>query len=196
VSGSDRGDDLTLAQASALQVFGWVGYLGVPLWAARRWGGAREVLGWAWRPIDVPLGLVCGVATQAAIWLVIYWPLELLVDDLDAGAEAREVVDRGEGFGILLVVLLAVVGAPVVEELFFRGLAQRTLLARMATPAAVAATSALFAATHFQPLQFAGLLVFGVVAGVLAARTDRVAPAIAAHVGFNATAVAALLLTG
>jgi membrane protease YdiL (CAAX protease family) len=192
-TGGSSSDDLTLLQAAALQLFGWVGFLGVPLWAARRWGGAGPVLGWDVRAVDIPIGLACGVLTQVAIWLVIYWPLEQLVDGLDAAEEAQEVVDRGEGFGVVVVVLLAVVGAPLVEEIFFRGLAQRVFLARMAAPLAIGLTAAIFGVTHLQPLQLPGLVVFGIVAGVLAARADRLAPAIAAHVGFNATAMAVLL---
>ncbi len=93
-----------------------------------------------------------------------------------------------------LCVALAVlaVGAPIVEELFFRGVLLRSLLGRMATPLAILATALLFALAHFEAVQFAGLAAFGVVLGVLAWRTGRLAPGIAAHAAFNASAVISL----
>jgi membrane protease YdiL (CAAX protease family) len=47
---------------------------------------------------------------------------------------------------------------------------------------------------HLQPLQFPALLVFGVILGVLTVRYGRLGPALWAHVGFNATTLASLLL--
>ena len=51
------------------------------------------------------------------------------------------------------------------------------------------------AAMHLEALQFLGLFVFGLVAGVLAHRTGRLGPSVAAHVGFNVTTVVTLWLT-
>ena len=56
-------------------------------------------------------------------------------------------------------------------------------------------SSAVFAAIHFQPLQFPGLMVFGLVAGTLVARTGRAGPAVWAHIGFNSTAALSLYLS-
>ena len=51
----------------------------------------------------------------------------------------------------------------------------------------------MFALAHFEAVQFAGLAVFGVVLGVLAWRTGRLAPGIGAHAAFNAAAVIAVV---
>ena len=53
-------------------------------------------------------------------------------------------------------------------------------------------SSAVFAAVHFQALQFAGLFVFGLVAALLTVRSGRLGPAIWAHIGFNLTTVTVL----
>ena len=93
---------------------------------------------------------------------------------------------------VVLIVLLAV-GAPIVEELFFRGLFLRALLYRLPVPLAILISGLAFALAHFEALQFPGLAVFGLVLGWLAWRTNRLAPGIAAHSAFNAAAVAAVV---
>ena len=60
-------------------------------------------------------------------------------------------------------------------------------------PLAVAIGTAVFAAAHFEPLQFPALFVFGLVAAVLATRTGRLGPGIWAHLAFNGFAVYSLL---
>src|SRR3546814_7906759 len=42
-------------------------------------------------------------------------------------APARELTDKAEGPGVLILVLVVVVAAPLAEEVFFRGMLQRTL---------------------------------------------------------------------
>ncbi len=51
-----------------------------------------------------------------------------------------------------MLVLVAVVFAPLVEELFFRGLLLRSLQRRVGTGRAVALSSVLFGLAHPQPL--------------------------------------------
>ena len=65
---------------------------------------------------------------------------------------------------MVLLVLLTIVGAPIVEELFFRGLVLRSLRRHIAPPAAIVVSALLFALVHFQVLQFLALAIFGVIA--------------------------------
>ena len=90
-----------------------------------------------------------------------------------------------------------VLGAPAVEELFYRGLVvgalRRVFVARRLSAALAVGLSAVwFAGIHFEWLQFPALALVGVVAGVLFVRTGRVAPGFFLHVGFNAVTVVAL----
>ena len=94
----------------------------------------------------------------------------------------------------MLLVLVTVVMAPVVEELFFRGLVLRSAERRWGTAWAIAFSSLLFGITHFEPLQLPPLALFGAIAAILTVRTGRLGPAIWAHVGFNALAIATLLI--
>ena len=59
---------------------------------------------------------------------------------------------------------------------------------------ALIGSSVVFGAIHFQALQFAGLTAAGLVFGALALRTDRLAPALFAHIAFNCATVALLVL--
>ena len=92
--------------------------------------------------------------------------------------------------------LLLAVGAPIVEELFFRGLLLRSLraglgpsLPRLAVPLSVVVSAFCFALAHFEAVQFLGLACFGAVLALMAWRWDRLGPSIAAHAAFNASAV-------
>jgi uncharacterized protein len=148
-------------------------------------------IGW----LDAPLGAVLGIVTQFAA-AALYVPLvrwtSVTTHDLDK--PARELTDRAHGAGVLLLVLIVVIVAPITEEIFFRGLLLRSLQRRgMGATWAIVASSALFAAAHFEPLQFPALFLFGLVAAILATRTGRLGPGIWAHIGFNAIAVAGLL---
>ena len=128
-----------------------------------------------------------------AVIPAIYLPILLLTDDLDISGPARELVDRADGLGIALLVLMVVVLAPMAEELFFRGMALRALEARMARRVALVASAAFFGLTHFQLLQLPALVMIGLVCGWLAQRDGRLGRAVWAHVGFNATTIVILL---
>lgn len=190
-------DDLPLTIVAALQVPLWLGYLGAPLWAARTKGnGVMADFGFRMRWTDVPIGLVIGVATQVALIPLLYVPIFWLTGKQDLSAPARELTDRAtDPAGTVLLIAIVVIGAPIVEELFFRGLLLRSVEKRFGTAWAVATTSILFGAIHLQLAQFPALATAGLVFATLTVRTGRLGPAIWAHIGFNGVAVASLLAT-
>jgi len=193
----EAGDDISLTMLAVLQMPLWAGYLGVPLWAARRKGnGAVSDFGLQMRLLDVPVGFGLGVAAQFVLVPLVYLPLLWLIDTDELGEPARELTEKAvDPAGVVLLFLIVVVIAPVIEELFFRGLLLRSLERRWRSGVALVVSAAVFAAGHFQPLQFPALFAFGLLAGFLAQRTGRLGPAIWAHIGFNATTTVALLLT-
>lgn len=178
----------------------WAGYLGVTLWATKTKGsGPKRDLGATLRWYDVPVGLAIGTAAQLLVLPVIYKPIFVLSgtneEDLSAPAEALASRAGSTGGWILFGVLVGLC-APVVEELFYRGIFLRSLTKRgMSDLGAVIVTSAVFGAIHFQVLQFAGLFAFGVIAATLAVVTGRLGASVAAHVGFNMTTVVMLYLS-
>jgi len=91
------------------------------------------------------------------------------------------------------LVAVVVIGAPVVEELFYRGLLQRSLAARFNEGAVLVVVAAVFALVHFRPIEIPGLFVFGLILGWAALRSGRLGPAITIHVGFNLTGLLLVL---
>lgn len=157
--------------------------------------GMAAALGLRMRLIDVPVGLAVGLAAQVVMVPLLYQLVFRVIGEQDVSAAARQLTDRATTpLGVVLLLLIVGVGAPVVEELFFRGLAQRAFEQRgLSWGLAVVCTSLFFAATHLQPLQFPGLFAFGLVLGWLVHRTGRLGPAIWAHLAFNLTAAVVLV---
>jgi len=93
-----------------------------------------------------------------------------------------------------------VLGAPFVEELFFRGLVLRSLARRFGPVIGVVGSSVLFGLVHFQTgmgaASDAALMcaigAFGLLLAYLAVRTGRLGPGLVAHATFNAITVIAL----
>ena len=189
-----------LALAALLQLPLWVGLRGAPL-LARRWGLRwRRDLGLRQRWFDVPAGLVAGVMLQLVVVPVLYIPIFELIGDQDVGEAARSLVGRADGWlDLAALVVMVVVGAPLVEEIFFRGLLHRAVAEQLAprgrggVALAVVVSSTVFAASHLQPLQFPALFVVGVVTASMVQVSGRLGPALWTHVGFNATTVVLLL---
>lgn len=188
--------DLPLSTRALLQVPFYGGMVGWALVASFRKGRGpiRDYdLRVAW--VDVPIGIAAGVAAQLAGNLVlrpVLWLFDYTQSDIER--PARELSDRAHGFGgVTLLVVVVAVAAPLVEEIFFRGLVLRSLERRMGTALAVVASSLIFGLTHFQLLELPALFLFGVVAALLVLRTGRLGTAMCAHFAFNGLAVLTLL---
>jgi membrane protease YdiL (CAAX protease family) len=198
IAGWNSSDEIPMWGLALLQIPLWAGYLGAVLYAGGRGHGVVGDFGARVRPLDVPVGIAIGVATQLILLPALYAPVFWLTsaDSDELSRPAKELSDRAGGpASWLLFALLVGIIAPVVEELFYRGLFLRSLEKRGAAPwAAVVVSAVVFAAVHMQVLQFPGLLAFGLVSGVLAVRTGRLGPSILAHIGFNLTTVVVLYL--
>jgi uncharacterized protein len=178
-----RGDGGGRGRAFASRVRGQ-GNLGLDYgWGLGRW----------W---DLPAGAAIGLACQYLLIPLLYLPFEHIDRNLshELSQPARNDSGAAHSVGsVAVLVLFLVVFAPMVEELFFRGLFLRALLGRTPPAVAIVVSGLVFALAHFEAVQFAGLAVFGVVLGVLAWRTGRLAPGIGAHAAFNAAAVIAVV---
>jgi membrane protease YdiL (CAAX protease family) len=198
LSGADDIEDLSLGWLAVAQVGLWFGLLGVPL-AAAKLKGNGPVSDYGLRIVgrDVPLGLVVGFVSQWAILWIVYLPIQLLTDvsSSDISEPAQEITDKASSpLGVVLLILIVGIGAPIVEEIFFRGLVLRALARRVSEPLAIGGAALAFALTHFQALQLPALFLFGIVLGVVTQRYGRLGPAIVAHMVFNLTAVVSLLV--
>ena len=196
--GQDAFEDLALWATALLQVPLWLALVGTPLVATHLKGrrSLRDDFGLAMRWSDVPLGLGLGLALQVALGVLLQVLYPLLGIDLDrVGDSAEDLAVRAtDGPGIVLLLLIAAVGAPVVEELFYRGLLLRSVQRRFGDAAAVVVPAVVFGLVHFQVFDLVALVLFGMAVGTLALRQGRLGMAIWAHVAFNLTALLSLLL--
>jgi uncharacterized protein len=197
VAGRDDLEDIPLWATALLQVPLWAGLLGAPLWATYLKGRRSLAADFALRmkPVDVPLGLLAGFLGQIVLLIVLSIVYQLLGIDLDkVGETAEELTDGAtDAVGVVLLVLIVGLAAPVFEELFYRGLWLRAIERRAGTAVAVIGSSVVFGLVHFQLYDLPALIGFGAIAALLTVRTGRLGPAIWAHVAFNITAVVGLL---
>ena len=147
-------------------------------------------------PVDL-VGLGIGVLAQLVVVRLVYLPLEAMwpatFTDDELQRNAEDLVDRAAGLTTVVLFVLVVFGAPIIEELFYRGLLQRSLLARFNDAVVVVGVAALFAVIHFRPIEYPGLFVFGLIVGVAAKLTGRLGMSIMAHIGFNFTGLMLVL---
>ena len=171
---------------------GWVPMIVAMSGAGRKWGSGSFVTDWglSFRPVDL-WGAPIGVLTQLVLVPLLYWPLHALWPDAFTTEKlqerAQDLYDSASGAGVALLVLVVVVGAPLVEELVYRGLLQGAFTRRLHDWVGVTVVALWFAVIHFQPVETPGLFVVGMVLGSCALLTGRLGMGIVAHVAFNAT---------
>jgi membrane protease YdiL (CAAX protease family) len=188
--------EVTIGVLVLSSLVGWLFLVGVPVVATKVKGdGPVADLGLRFEVRDL-LAFPLGVALQAIVVPLLYWPILQVLDKStdDVSSEARDLVDSASGLGVLVLVLIVAVGAPVAEELFYRGLVLRAVEKRWSTAVGLVASTVLFGVAHLQGLQLPALLLFGAVAGTLTVRSGRLGPAILCHSGFNACTLFVLLV--
>lgn len=178
----------------------WTVFLVALVFVSREFGTGSFVsdLGARVRAIDL-LGLPIGALVQWIVLPLAYWPVRQLWPDTfspEALAErSRSLIEGANGVVLVLLSVAAVIGAPVVEELVYRGLVQRSLGRRLGGVGALVFTSVLFAAVHFSAVDALGLVIAGLVFGAGVLVTGRIGFGLFAHIGFNAFAMTVLIAT-
>lgn len=192
------GDDVGIPLLAAGSAAAW-GVMLAALWfASRRYGTGRPGDDYAvrFRPVDL-VGVPVGVATQLVLVPLLYVPLRAVwpeTFDEDRIAErAQDLVDRAGGGLTVLLAVLVVVGAPIVEELVYRGLLQRSASTAVGPLGGLVAASLVFMAIHFSPVEYPGLFLAGMVFGLGVVLTGRIGPALVTHAAFNATGLIVVL---
>lgn len=212
---------LALAMAAALgstELPSWLALLAafVPVWAglgaACVWGARRSgvrfgdtlglpatTAGWA---KAAALGIAAGICVRVAGSIVALPFVPFLADagPVSLLAQTTPTVDVPDGAALAVFAVGAVVGAPLVEEAFFRNVMLPTMARSWAFPVAVAAQGVVFALAHLSgaaPLAqnlmtVTAITVVGVSMGVLRRNTRTLVTCVVAHATFNAVAVAAL----
>jgi hypothetical protein len=187
----------TLGALAAGEAALWLGLLGAPIWASRTKGAGSlaKDFGFAFRWTDAPLGLIAGLLCQYVLVWLVYLPLRQFVSQHDLEAPVRQVTDNAHGVSYFILTVVVVVGAPIVEELFFRGLVLRSLQRRFGDAWAVVGSAVVFGVAHFELLQLPALVALGLVLGIMAVRTRRLGLGIFTHAGFNLVTMIALAVS-
>jgi len=169
--------------------------LAVDTWGT---GSIRNDLGFKFRKVDLGWGPVTWLACIGAqiVVAVIVYVLHIPIVSNTEGV-SRFAGDRAY---IISFAVLAVIAAPLVEELVFRGLILRGLRSRMPAWAAVGLQGVLFGSAHFDPVRGTGniglvmiLSAVGIVLGGAAYLLRRLAPTMISHAMTNTLALIVIL---
>lgn len=148
-------------------------------WAAL--GLRRVPLGWFVLAPLLTLGmLTVGVALTSAISALQGQQfVNPQVQDMSQGQQLTPL-------HLIMFLLGTAIVAPIVEELFFRGMLYPLLRRRLPAWLAIVANAAIFAALHFIPILLPVLFVMGLLLTFVRARTDSIIPGIIIHALNNA----------
>lgn len=189
-SGSDP-DTWPMSMTVLSVVLLWIPFVVAIAIVSSRWGSGRiaDDFRIRFRAIDLA-GVPIGIASQLLLLPLIYWPLQSIWPDTfsadDVEERARDLWDRAQGGWVVALIIVVVIGAPLVEEIVYRGLILQSLQGRINDVLALIVSSLWFAAIHLQPVELPGLFAFAVVLGACFLSTGRLGCPILAHAAFNA----------
>jgi membrane protease YdiL (CAAX protease family) len=178
---------------------GFAGVLGLACYRIGRRNGGQwlDALGVRFKWRDIPLGLVLIFGINQVVNVLVS---PLLPDDPDKLRTNTEVIldSQHTVVGTVVIVAVVVLMAPIVEELFFRGLLLRTLSARMPWMWANVVQAGLFTIQHLgvdatsteNLITAINIGVVGLVFGYIATTQRRLGPTMVAHFVMNASALA------
>jgi membrane protease YdiL (CAAX protease family) len=191
-----------LLELIVTQIGLWSGLVGACIYVSRLrgTGSLRRDFGWTMRPADTGFGFAGSfVARIVAAILVTPFAAQFR----HVRAPDRSVFERvasGPGTWVVLV-LIVCVGAPIIEELFFRGLLQSRMIDVAGTTGGIVITSVLFGAAHLinwqgteSLLYGLGIVGAGLVLGMMRHSSGRLGTSTWAHFFFNAQAMIAVAL--
>jgi membrane protease YdiL (CAAX protease family) len=166
----------------------WAGFSLAVVVAHRRGIFPRGAGAWRWSDLAY---VWLGVLGQIVVG-ILYLPFHLR----DLNGPVVKVLGSASVVHTLVISLVTIIGAPLFEELLFRwaifgGLLRALPATRTGRIAAVVLSSAIFAGTHFELRQFAGLFLVGCLLAVVRLRSHRVWPSVMVHAGFNGIALIA-----
>lgn len=187
------------AVALALNFVGlWTGLAGACWLASRRYGTGhlRQDFGITAKKTDIWRGLAGSLIARLAAIVPLAILYALGHRFVGSNLTGEKSLDTA---ALATYAVIAVVGAPLIEETFFRGLLLQSLKARWGTRVAVGVQALLFGLCHAAP-QYGfrnfsivlGTAIGGLVFGIMAVRFRRLGPDMWAHAWFNVVAVIVL----
>jgi membrane protease YdiL (CAAX protease family) len=175
----------------------WLPMIGACWYVSRRRGERSFGIdyGLRWRPLDIGLGLAGSVAARSTESIVLL-PIILFHPHFQVPEVSEFQQFTNGAAGWIVLALVTCVGAPIVEELFFRGLIQTRLVGRYGPVVGIGVTSVLFGAAHLIGWAGSISLVYalaiagaGVALGTMRHLTGRLGTSMMTHSFFNAQAL-------
>lgn len=174
----------------------WVPLIAVVVWAVATRRTPARALGLRFTWLDLLWGAGIGLLLRAVATLIeigVYGQPAVHLQLGDTGADL---------WWLFGVVLAPVVIGPIIEEIYFRGHVQHSVI-RASTPVVgIVVTALVFALLHLAEVTSPGTalvvglatFVFGIAVGTLAHTTGRIGGAIIAHIVYNGSLIATQLL--
>ena len=175
----------------------WIALAGWPLLTTAFQGnGPRIDLGLRLTWSDAGWGLIGGVVALVAGGTIAL-ALQAVFGEFTsaAGDVGEQLRDEGPFLAVVVFSLCVAIGAPIAEEIAFRGMAYNALAKRgLGTAWVIALTTVAFSLFHLEPMRAPILLASGLVFGLLRWRTRSLGAPIVAHAVNNLPGAAFLLL--
>jgi membrane protease YdiL (CAAX protease family) len=172
----------------------WLAMAGWPVIATSIKGNGPKIdLGLISSRKHLRLGFAAGLVS-----LLVATVVALIVTQITGpiSSTAGDVGLNQSGAVLIVFVLLAIFGAPIVEEIAFRGLLFGALAkAHVNEHLVVVITALVFALFHFEPKRFVILFAIGMILGEVRRRTGSTSAAIVAHIVNNTPAALFILVT-
>ena len=175
----------------------WIALAGWPLLTTSFQGnGPRIDLGLRLTWSDLGWGVIGGVAALMAGGAIALLLQAIFGEFTSAAGEVGDQLrDEGPMLAVVAFALCVAIGAPIAEEIAFRGMAYNALAKRgLSTVWVIAITTVAFSLFHLEPVRAPILLASGLVLGLLRWRTRSLGAPIVAHAVNNLPGAAFLLL--
>ncbi len=183
---ADEGDELEGAFRMAATIAASAIGFGLVPWLMLRMRGATDLLGRP-RPTmrDWGIGTLGFAAALVAVYAYVGIVRALGLESLEPVSTISDDSFYEHVSVVVLLGISAVLVAPIMEEVFFRGFLVGALSRAWSAPIALLGSSAVFAALHFDVGSMIPFALIGLVFGALYLRTKSVAAPVIAHLGFN-----------
>ncbi len=190
-----------LVVPTLIQQIAWFGW---PFIVSKWKGlGAAADWGWAFKPVDIGIGLGTAMIAMFAAGIAATVTSALVDLEDESLAENTQILTDYENSPWLYALLfIVIIGAPFSEELLFRGLIMRSVAKRWGTVAGVIGSLVVFVPIHIadggvfsggQVVLWASIATLGAVLAIAAVMTERLAASIFAHMIINAIGSAGAL---
>ena len=123
-----------------------------------------------------------GVSGFSFLWVLLAEKIPALQGSLAAMDAANKEIEGGSSFGVILI---AVVAAPLIEEILFRGIVFRSIRKIIPGWVPIILSAAMFGAYHMNMVQAVYATFMGIVAAIIYEKTNNLMYPILVHVANN-----------